>query len=94
MLVPDCVNKRYVIPAKPALRARAGIQEVPDSRCRLSPVTRHIASARFPNLKPTTQAISLRLPAHMLERIKAAANKRNTVIQLSVLSPFDACCSP
>ena len=27
---------------------------------------------RLPNLKPTTQSISLRLPLHTLERIKAA----------------------
>ena len=32
--------------------------------------------ATFPNFKPTTQSISLRLPAHLLERIKTAANAR------------------
>jgi predicted DNA binding CopG/RHH family protein len=32
---------------------------------------------RFPNLKPSTTAISLRLPVTLLERIKVAANKRN-----------------
>ncbi|MEO8716984.1 MAG: BrnA antitoxin family protein [Burkholderiales bacterium] len=37
--------------------------------------------ARFPNLKPSTQAISLRLPVHMLERIKVAANKRDVAYQ-------------
>ena len=31
---------------------------------------------RFPNLKPTTTAISLRFPVGMLEQIKIAANKR------------------
>jgi hypothetical protein len=30
--------------------------------------------ARLPNLKPSTTAISLRLPAALLERIKPAAN--------------------
>lgn len=35
----------------------------------------------LPNLKPTTQAISLRLPAHLLERIKAAANARDVPYQ-------------
>jgi predicted DNA binding CopG/RHH family protein len=35
----------------------------------------------FPNLKPTTQSISLRLPAHLLERIKAAANARDVPYQ-------------
>jgi predicted DNA binding CopG/RHH family protein len=33
--------------------------------------------AVFANLKPSTRSISLRLPVHMLERIKAAANARN-----------------
>jgi hypothetical protein len=32
---------------------------------------------RFPNLKPSTTAISLRLPVTLLERIKVAANKRD-----------------
>lgn len=33
--------------------------------------------ARFPNLKPSTKALSLRLPVDLLERIKTAANKRD-----------------
>ena len=37
--------------------------------------------ARFPNLKPSTTAISLRLPAGLLERIKVAANKRDMPYQ-------------
>lgn len=36
---------------------------------------------RLPNLKPTTQSISLRLPVHVLERIKAAANARDVPYQ-------------
>ncbi|MEO6022375.1 MAG: CopG family antitoxin [Burkholderiales bacterium] len=28
----------------------------------------------LPNLKPSTQSISLRLPLHLLKRIKVAAN--------------------
>ena len=35
----------------------------------------------FPNLKPTTQSISLRLPSHLLERIKSAANARDVPYQ-------------
>ena len=35
----------------------------------------------FPNLKPTTQRISLRLPLHLLERIKSAANARDVPYQ-------------
>lgn len=37
--------------------------------------------ARFPNLKPSTQTISLRLPASLLERIKIEANKRDIPYQ-------------
>ena len=36
---------------------------------------------RFPNLKPSTQSISLRLPVHMLERIKVEANSRDVPYQ-------------
>ena len=31
----------------------------------------------LPNLKPTTKTISLRLPQHLLDSIKAAANSRD-----------------
>ena len=36
---------------------------------------------RLPNLKPSTTAISLRLPLPLLERIKVAANKRDVPYQ-------------
>jgi predicted DNA binding CopG/RHH family protein len=36
---------------------------------------------RFPNLKPTTTAISLRLPLSLLETIKIQANKRDVPYQ-------------
>lgn len=36
---------------------------------------------RFPNLKPSTTAISLRLPISLLEQIKIAANKRDVPYQ-------------
>ncbi len=39
------------------------------------------ASVVMPNLKPTTQTISLRLPLHLLETIKAAANARDVPYQ-------------
>ncbi len=35
----------------------------------------------LPNLKPSTRRISLRLPVHTLERIKAAANARDVPYQ-------------
>ena len=37
--------------------------------------------ARYPNLKPSTTAMSLRLPIGLLERIKIAANKRDIPYQ-------------
>jgi len=37
--------------------------------------------ARLPNLKPSTKAISLRLPVALLERIKVEANKRDIPYQ-------------
>lgn len=42
---------------------------------------RQAEPARFPNLKPSTKAISLRLPVDLLERIKLAANKRDVPYQ-------------
>jgi len=33
--------------------------------------------ARLPNLKPSTKTISLRLPQHLLDSIKVAANARD-----------------
>jgi len=35
----------------------------------------------FPNLKPSTKTISLRLPQHLLDSIKAAANARDVPYQ-------------
>ena len=37
--------------------------------------------ARFPSVKLSTQAISLRLPVSLLERIKLEANKRDVPYQ-------------
>jgi predicted DNA binding CopG/RHH family protein len=37
--------------------------------------------ASFPNLKPTTTTISLRLPESLLDRIKIEANKRDMPYQ-------------
>lgn len=43
--------------------------------------------AAFPNLKPSTATISLRLPASMLEGLKVLANKRDVPYQ-SLLKVF------
>ncbi len=40
-----------------------------------------VERGRFPNLKLSTQSISLRLPLHMLERLKIEANKRDVPYQ-------------
>ena len=37
--------------------------------------------AVLPNLKPSTQTISLRLPQHLLDSIKSAANSRDVPYQ-------------
>jgi predicted DNA binding CopG/RHH family protein len=37
--------------------------------------------AVLPNLKPTTKTISLRLPQHLLDSIKSAANSRDVPYQ-------------
>ena len=36
---------------------------------------------RFPDLKPSTKSISLRLPVSLLEKLKVAANKRDVPYQ-------------
>ena len=43
----------------------------------------HAKSVRavLPNLKPSTRTISLRLPVHLLDGIKAAANTRDVPYQ-------------
>lgn len=41
----------------------------------------HARRVDFPNLKPTTKSISLRLPVSLLDRIKVEANKRDVPYQ-------------
>ena len=40
-----------------------------------------VKKVSLPNLKPTTRTISLRLPQHLLDSIKAAANSRDVPYQ-------------
>ena len=42
---------------------------------------RQAKPVRLPNLRPSTTAISLRLPVSLLERIKIAANQRDAPYQ-------------
>ena len=44
--------------------------------------------ARFPNLKPSTKTISLRLPESLLDRIKIEANKRDMPYQSLIKAWF------
>ena len=41
----------------------------------------HAKKVALPNLKPTTKTISLRLPQHLLDSIKTAANTRDVPYQ-------------
>lgn len=41
----------------------------------------HAQPIVMPNLKPTTKTISLRLPQHLLDSIKSAANARDVPYQ-------------
>ena len=41
----------------------------------------NVERVRFPKLKPSTTAISIRLPLGLLEQIKIAANKRDVPCQ-------------
>lgn len=45
--------------------------------------------AVFPNLKPTTQSISIRLPVTLLNRLKVAANKRDVPYQSLIKMVLD-----
>ena len=38
-------------------------------------------SVEFPNLKPTTKAVSIRLPEYLIDAIKAEANKKGVAYQ-------------
>ncbi|MFZ5865900.1 MAG: BrnA antitoxin family protein [Thermodesulfobacteriota bacterium] len=50
---------------------------------------RQAEQVRFPNLRPTTRTISIRLPESMIERLKVLANKRDVPYQ-SLLKMFVA----
>lgn len=44
-------------------------------------MSKAIKNPAFPNLKPSTQTISLRLPQYLLERIKQLANAKDVPYQ-------------
>lgn len=45
--------------------------------------------ATFPNLKPSTKTISIRLPEHLLNRIRAAANRQDVPYQSYIKTMLD-----
>lgn len=44
--------------------------------------------ALFPDLKPTTKTISIRLPVYLIEELKMLANKQDIFIPQSLLKIF------
>lgn len=41
----------------------------------------HFEKVSFPNLKPTTRSISIRIPEYILDRVKEKANEMNVPYQ-------------
>jgi predicted DNA binding CopG/RHH family protein len=73
-------------PAKPLPRFRTEAQERAFWETEGRDSTQHLDWAKaqrvvLPNLKPSTRTISLRLPQHLLDAIKAAANARDVPYQ-------------
>ena len=72
-------SKRSSVPAFETEAEEREFWESHDSSDRVD--WRRAERVRFPNLKPSTKAISLRLPVDLLERIKIAANRRDVPYQ-------------
>ncbi|MCX7212071.1 MAG: BrnA antitoxin family protein [Burkholderiales bacterium] len=73
-------------PAKPSPRFKTEAQERAYWEAEGRDSTQHLdwtkaQSVVLPNLKPSTKTISLRLPQHLLDAIKAAANARDVPYQ-------------
>jgi predicted DNA binding CopG/RHH family protein len=73
-------------PAKPLSMFRTEAQERAYWEAEGRDATQHLDWAKaqrvvLPNLKPSTRTISLRLPQHLLDAIKAAANARDVPYQ-------------
>ena len=75
-------------PAKAALKATPKFNSEKDERTywESHDSTEHLEWSKaqtmsLPNLKPTTKTISLRLPQHLLDSIKMAANSRDVPYQ-------------
>jgi len=48
-----------------------------------------LKSASFPNLKPTTARVSMRVPAHLLNRLKSKANELDVPYQSLIKQAID-----
>ena len=91
LTLPVIIDKRerfMTKPAKAALKATPKFDTEKDERAywESHDSTEHLdwTKARkvvLPNLKPTTKTISLRLPQHLLDSIKTAANSRDVPYQ-------------
>ncbi|HSV53534.1 MAG TPA: BrnA antitoxin family protein [Burkholderiaceae bacterium] len=75
-------------PTKAALKATPKFTSEKDERAywEAHDSTKHLDWSKaqkvsLPNLKPTTKTISLRLPQHLLDSIKMAANSRDVPYQ-------------
>ncbi len=73
-------------PAKPLPKFRSEAEERAFWEAKGSDSTEYLDWAKaqrvvLPNLKPSTRTISLRLPQHLLDSIKAAANARDVPYQ-------------
>lgn len=75
-------------PAKPVMKATPKFASEKDERAywESHDSTEHLnwsqaQKVSLPNLKPTTKTISLRLPQHLLDSIKMAANSRDVPYQ-------------
>ncbi len=73
------IKRRKAIPKFSSEAAERAFWEKNDSTRYLDWSKAQVAT--FPNLKPSTKTISLRLPQHLLEAIKTAANARDVPYQ-------------
>ncbi len=70
--------REFVATSTDPLGPRGSLETCPIDEAYLDELRKRV---RLPNLKPSTQSISLRLPVHTLERLKAAANARDVPYQ-------------
>lgn len=72
-------NPKQPIPTFASEAEERSYWESHDSTAHLDWLQAH--QVKLPNLRPTTKTISLRLPQHLLDSIKVAANARDVPYQ-------------